>query len=60
MFDSVLIRYALAKQLDTAYSIETSYGMLPMDAELRQALVAVLELILPRRLAEVEKGESHD
>ena len=42
-------RYALAKQLDTAHSLESDYGPLELDDELRQAVIAALTPILEHR-----------
>lgn len=46
--------YALAKQLQTAYSIETNYGSITLDPEMREAVDAALRPIIERRLAEQE------
>lgn len=48
------ISYALAKQLGSAYSINTNYGEIELDDELRAALGAALRPILERRLDQLE------
>jgi len=42
--------YALAKQLDSAHTLETSYGSIDLDDEMRNAIAAVLRPILESRL----------
>lgn len=54
------LRYCLAKQIGTAHAIETGYGTFWLDEEMSQAVAIALEPILLRRLAEIEKGDSHD
>jgi hypothetical protein len=44
--------YALAKQLSTAYAIESTYGTLALDEELRAALEKALRPILEKRTNE--------
>jgi phosphoribosylanthranilate isomerase len=45
------ISYALAKQLVSAYAIESSYGHIELDEELRDAVDVAVRPILERRLA---------
>lgn len=54
------LSYALAKQLNTAHSIESSYGHIPLDHELRQAMGAALRPILARRLKQLENGNEFE
>lgn len=56
MFDADTIRYALAKQLSTAHSLESNYGTVYLDAELIEAVARALRPILERRLEQAEKG----
>lgn len=44
-----LAAYALSKQLPTIYSLESNYGAIELDSELRDAVVAALAPILRRR-----------
>ena len=44
-----LAAYALSKQLPTVYSLESNYGSIELDEELRLAVVAALAPILRRR-----------
>lgn len=48
------ISYALAKQLASATAIESSYGQIMLDDELRQAVDAAARPILERRMKEAE------
>ena len=48
--------YALAKQLSTAYAIESTYGTLALDEELRAALEKALRPILEKRTNENPKS----
>lgn len=43
-------QYALAKQLNTAHTLSTDYGDLPLDAAMQQAIDQALRPILERRL----------
>lgn len=54
------IQYALAKQLDTAHTLSTDYGDLPIDAELQRAIAQALRPILDRRLDPDEPGATQD
>ncbi|MFN7645268.1 MAG: hypothetical protein ACK5PW_19655 [Burkholderiales bacterium] len=47
------LSYALAKQLQTAHSLETAYGTVELDEELSAAVAAALRPILTARLAAV-------
>ncbi|CAM3827243.1 hypothetical protein [Castellaniella denitrificans] len=49
------ISYALAKQLGSAYAIESNYGAIELDDELRQAIDAAVRPILQARLAAAGK-----
>jgi len=51
------LSYALAKQLPRAHTIESDYGSIPLDDELREAVEAALRPIIERRLAEADTGE---
>ena len=42
--------YALAKQLDRAYALETTYGTLQLDEEMRAAVEKALRPLLTKRL----------
>ena len=44
------LEYALAKQLDTAYALQSSYGDLKLDAQMRDAVAAALRPIIKNRL----------
>lgn len=44
-----LAAYALSKQLPTIYSLESNYGSIELDEELRRAVVNALEPIFRRR-----------
>lgn len=44
-----LAAYALGKQLPTVYSLESNYGAIELDEELRDAVVKALAPILRRR-----------
>lgn len=61
MLDANEIRYMLAKQLPSAYSLETNYGSIALDAELSAAIEAALRPILEGRikLAEHIAGVNH-
>ncbi|NCC29823.1 MAG: hypothetical protein EOM22_17185 [Gammaproteobacteria bacterium] len=48
--DADRLSYALVKQVPSMYSIETDYGTLDLDDELREAVRAAVEPILRRRL----------
>jgi len=53
MSDAALaLTYALAKQLITAHSLETSYGRLDLDDELRAAVDQAVRPILKQRLTD--------
>ena len=56
MFDIHAIRYALAKQISCAYSLETHYGSIELDPELAEAVEAALRPILERRIEQAGKG----
>lgn len=56
MLDADEIRYVLAKQLSSATAIESSYGQIMLDDELRQAVEAALRPILERRIEQAGKG----
>ena len=43
-------QYALAKQLNTAHTLQTDYGEVPLDAAMQQAIDQALRPILERRL----------
>lgn len=58
--DEFAIGYALAKQLSTASAIESAYGTLELDEEMRQAVDAALRPILERRLRATKQGASHE
>ena len=49
------LSYALAKQISTAYSLESSYGAIHLDEELRQAIDAAIRPILAKRLEQLEQ-----
>ncbi len=49
--------YALNKQLSTAHTLESNYGGLELDDELRQAIIMALTPILERRAAMLEGTE---
>jgi hypothetical protein len=44
------LEYALAKQLDTAYALQSSYGDLKLDPQMRDAVAAALRPIIKSRL----------
>ncbi|MEI2415490.1 hypothetical protein V8Z80_04830 [Orrella sp. JC864] len=56
--DALKYSYALAKQLDSAYALETNYGTLELDDEMQAAVAAVLRPILTTRLHAIE-GVNH-
>lgn len=47
------IRYALAKQVDTAYAIETNYGCIELDEELSRVVAVAVRTVLELRLRAV-------
>ncbi|WP_200158175.1 hypothetical protein [Allochromatium vinosum] len=49
--------YAICKMVPTAYQIETNYGSLPLDDELRLAVERAVRPILERRLKQAEAKE---
>jgi len=51
------ISYALAKQLPSAYAIESNYGEIYLDEEMRRAVRQALRPILERRLRATRAGE---
>ncbi len=53
------ISYALAKQLTSATTIESNYGSIDLDAELRRAVDAAVRPILERRMAAFERGSTN-
>jgi len=53
--EALALSYALAKQLSSAYALETNYGSFPLDDELRAAVEATLRPILTQRLAQLKK-----
>lgn len=48
--------YALAKQLSTAYEINSNYGALQLDDEMRDVIESTLRPILVARLAALESS----
>lgn len=48
------ILYALAKQLASGHTLESSYGAIPLDEEMREAIDKAIRPILERRLKEVQ------
>lgn len=50
------LSYALAKQVDSAYALESTYGALALDEELLKAVKSSIKPILARRLAEIRSG----
>lgn len=53
-------RYALAKQLDTAHTLDSDYGSLALDDELRRAVGDAIRTILKARIAAGIKGVRHE
>jgi len=47
------IKYALAKQVDSLESVNTNYGTIELDDEMKKAVQVTLERVLERRLAEM-------
>lgn len=47
------LRYALSKQLGSAHTIQTSYGDIALDAQMRAAVEKVLRPILEKKLKRV-------
>lgn len=52
------ISYALTKQLHKAYAIETDYGNIPLDAELKLAIDKAIRPILEKRLEKINASAS--
>lgn len=48
------IRYCLSKQLNTAHTLQTNYGDVELDDEMRAAIAKALRDILERRLSKHE------
>ena len=44
------IQYCLAKQLTTAHAVETNYGAIPLDCEMKAAIDKALRPILEKRV----------
>jgi len=44
------IRYSLAKQVDTAYAIETNYGCIELDEDLSRVVAVAVGTVLELRL----------
>ncbi len=57
MPDSFRWSYAISKQLSSAFAIETNYGDLPLDDEMREAVAQALRPILEQRLEAARKAE---
>ena len=55
-----IISYALAKQLSSAHTLDSNYGGLELDDELREAIDAAVRPILERRLRGLEGGKMED
>lgn len=51
------LSYAISKQLAAASAINTSYGDIPLDDEMRAALDAALRPVLKRRLNALLAGD---
>ena len=47
--------FALSKQLDSAYALETRYGSLPLDEVMHKAVVAALRSLLQKQLDRIRK-----
>ncbi|ANN70892.1 hypothetical protein [Bordetella bronchialis] len=54
--EALALSYALAKQLSSAYAVETNYGRLDLDDELCAAVDAAIRPILKRRLNALAAG----
>ncbi len=55
MDEELKLSYALSKQLDSAYALETSYGSLQLDEGMKKAIVAALRPLLERQLERLRK-----
>lgn len=47
------IRYALAKQIESIQSVNTNYGEIELDHEMREAVKITLERMLKRKIDEI-------
>ncbi len=47
------MNYALAKQTDSIESVNTNYGTIELDTEMREEVRITIESILKRRIAEM-------
>ncbi len=47
------LNYALAKQTDSIQSVNTNYGEIYLDDEMKEAVKITLERIIERRIAEM-------
>ena len=47
------MKYALAKQIDTIESVNTNYGQIELDEEMKKAVKIALERILEKKIAEM-------
>lgn len=54
------IAYALAKQLDRAHTLETDYGSLSLDEDMRKAIDKALRPLLEKRLKTLQKMTPKD
>lgn len=55
--DANEISYALAKQLDRAHTLQSTYGDIQLDAELVEAIDKAIRPILNERLARMRVQE---
>lgn len=54
------IRYALSKQLDSAHTLESSYGAIQLDDEMRSAISSAVRPILQARLDDLRQWPDFD
>jgi len=49
------MQYALAKQTDSIESVNTNYGTIELDEEMKKAVKVALERVLERKISKMTK-----